>query len=558
MRWLKTCQESHKQCLNSSSEAQLLPTRLIYVGSCRENVRLCESTLLPPGTPYATLSHCWGTESFLCLQRDNYDALHRKLPLKKLPRVFRDAITLTRKASLKYLWIDSLCIIQKCEEDWAQEATKMSSVYSNGVVNIAATGFYDGSRGLFVDRSPARMRPFPVEIERDQYFDEELAVPGGRYFLAEHGMWTEGVDDAPLNQRAWVVQERMLSPRTLHFGTRQVFWECRESEACEVFPKKLPKGMLFTNAKTLVTSGVLAKPHLQGLHQPSTMQRHSDASEADRSQQAWWQIIDTYTSKALTKKSDKLVAVAGLAVPMQNQLKSRYLAGMWETDLVNQLAWTAYRLQPKPDGFRCPSWSWASIDGPVKLDHLQTDRAHQVTLARVQEVNVTSAGKNDFGSITDGHLKLQGRLGLVRLYREGEPGQADRRVTTISSWISERVYLDVSDSAIGMDTQRIVSLQVLEANADTMDSMLGTQSMLVCFFMPIAIHNREERRGMMPKIVGLLLLPTEKARGEFRRIGMFTAHTKELVAQMEEPPGTIPERHYESLDEKDLYTICVR
>lgn len=69
-----------------------------------------------------------------------------------LPRTFEDAIAFARKLRIRYLWIDSLCIIQGDTEDWQMECSIMDKVYQNSFCNLAATVSIDSHGGLFFNR----------------------------------------------------------------------------------------------------------------------------------------------------------------------------------------------------------------------------------------------------------------------------------------------------------------------------------------------------------------------------------------------------------------------
>lgn len=99
-----------------------------------------------------TLSHCWGRTQFITTTRDTLKQRIAGIALTDLSKTFKDAVSLTRKLGIRYLWIDSLCIIQKDKEDWEREAGKMGAVYSQSFLNIAATSSAEGSGGLFKER----------------------------------------------------------------------------------------------------------------------------------------------------------------------------------------------------------------------------------------------------------------------------------------------------------------------------------------------------------------------------------------------------------------------
>jgi hypothetical protein len=154
-------------------------------------------------------------------------------------------------------------IIQDSDQDWVTESSKMGSIYRCGVINLAATGFADGRNGLFVRRDPALLKPIDVKIENEVYviFDNrhgrhrQKALDKGDYYLIDTATWTQGVDDSPLCKRGWVVQERAMSIRTLQFGAQQLYWECLELKATEVYPKGLLRGSRVMDPKIFLRSG---------------------------------------------------------------------------------------------------------------------------------------------------------------------------------------------------------------------------------------------------------------------------------------------------------------
>ena len=81
----------------------------------------------------------------------NIDEYKVRLPLEDLPRTFLDAIHIARKLGIKYLWIDSLCIVQDSIEDWQHESALMAKIYESGVLNLAGTGASLGRDGLYPD-----------------------------------------------------------------------------------------------------------------------------------------------------------------------------------------------------------------------------------------------------------------------------------------------------------------------------------------------------------------------------------------------------------------------
>jgi hypothetical protein len=228
--------------------------------------------------------------------KSNITTFQEGIKISKLPRTFRDAIYVSWRMSIQYIWIDSLCIIQDSEDDWKRESALMMSVYSGAFCNIAATGAPDARTGLFFDRNASTSRaivfeipPPQVQTEPDQsplqssvigWFRSLKAIPkeiveamtrrgwvidphnapddpyiipvfeSGRYSIEENRLWRYDVFQSPLIRRAWVLQEQLLAKRTLHFTTRQLYFGCQEHIVSEIFEHnvlnihRLGKGLL--------------------------------------------------------------------------------------------------------------------------------------------------------------------------------------------------------------------------------------------------------------------------------------------------------------------------
>jgi len=187
---------------------------------------------------YIALSHRWGDlpeeqKRIICTSRDNIDARRHDqgLDMGALPKTFQDAIIVTRKLGKRYLWIDSLCIIQYGDnlEDWKKESKRMGVVFSNAYCTIAATSAKDPTRGFLTRPITQYPEPQYVKIHTSSYGPVYIS----RVVDDFHGDVETGI----LNQRAWALQERALSRRTIHFTTTQAYWECGEGVRCETLTR---------------------------------------------------------------------------------------------------------------------------------------------------------------------------------------------------------------------------------------------------------------------------------------------------------------------------------
>lgn len=199
------------------------PTRLIDVGTeGKEPIRLLK-TNQNEQYRYIALSHCWGQMSDdqrFCTYESNVKQRMANIPYDQMPATFRDAIRVTRALGVRYLWIDSLCIIQKNAADWRNESGKMEDVFNNAYCTIAASSASSSLVGFLGPRQP-----------RDTI---RLATSSGPFYLAEHiDDFAADVEKSILSSRGWVFQERALSRRTIFFTSTQVYWECGDGVICE-------------------------------------------------------------------------------------------------------------------------------------------------------------------------------------------------------------------------------------------------------------------------------------------------------------------------------------
>lgn len=208
--WLLNCSESHELC--RSNENSILPTRLILISS--ESPRLLLTSECTRRPQYATLSHSWGSCDMIKLTSENLDSFIKMIPVKRLPNTFKDAIEIAQQLGLDYLWIDSLCIIQDSEDDWQKESALMSSVYSGSTITIAASSARDSNHGCFLKPSN-----FSGGLRARITIDGQQR---GQDFRSKE-VYDLSTFNTHLGTRAWALQEKLLPPRTIHFGDRGAF-----------------------------------------------------------------------------------------------------------------------------------------------------------------------------------------------------------------------------------------------------------------------------------------------------------------------------------------------
>ncbi|UPK91972.1 hypothetical protein LCI18_002907 [Fusarium solani-melongenae] len=356
--WLGMCvraEGKHANCTKAT--VPLLPTRVILVGDDEVPPRL---VIAEPGQQayYAALSHCWGGSTPTKTTTATVQDYTTSLPAD-LPKTFLDAIKVARVLGIPYLWIDSLCIIQDSAEDWQHEASRMAQVYANAYVTIFADAAPDSTSGFLDPPSRDATPRFNVPF-KTQDLEEGVLHIRTRGFLAEElpfHTWTTkgGKGRSKLSTRGWVFQERLLSPRTLHFSRNEMAWECRSVCECECSA---------TSLRTLRTMSVI-KHFLYP--------QNIDASNV----QASWRsdIVPAYTQLGLTFPTDKLPAIEGLA-RAAGKLRSddEYVFGLWRNSIKADLMWHIPRNGRSSnrivDG-GAPTWSWASLTGEAVYDTRQ-------------------------------------------------------------------------------------------------------------------------------------------------------------------------------------------
>ncbi|KAK4083675.1 uncharacterized protein Triagg1_1337 [Trichoderma aggressivum f. europaeum] len=400
---LKTCIKDHDLCgkINASQldSPQWYPTRLIDVGtpeSDRNSVKLIETENSFPHGSYVTLSHCWGNAATVFkLERANLQSLLKELP--PLAKTFEEAISTTKELGARYIWIDCICIIQDDKADWEREASLMADVYRNAMCNISATASSDSTGGLYYDREDMLTGislSYPEEPEELLLIREELEVVGDIEFAA-------------ITKRGWVLQERLLSPRIIHFTGRQLIWECNELTASENFPNGLPNFWSYY---------YVPKRLMADSHKPLP---------AGELVEIWGDVLERYTNASLTFQSDLLPALSGIAKYLQELSRATYLAGIWKTQekpVVN-LAWECEPSLYRPTDYRAPSWSWASTDNTVKFEPFKsTSDSHEdgcfvyvETKAEIIDAQITPATSDLTGPASSGVLTIEGPLNRITI-----------------------------------------------------------------------------------------------------------------------------------------------
>lgn len=326
----------------SDDDESVLPKHVIEIGDLVQDGTLSTRIITTNGSrgKYLTLSYCWGRGPFFTMTSDNIDELHDSLPMAKLPQTIRDAVSLAKHLGFRYLWVDSLCIIQGGDVlstvDWEEQSQDMGRIYGSSSLTIAAAAADDCHHGLFQTRPIPEIPCCPVL--QNQMSDEIVYL----------GADLPDVKDRsePLGQRGWALQEAVLSRRLVTFGTTELSWKCSCCSRRETVWRTLPRD---TDSSSVLET----------------------ASEISSS---WVSLVEEYSRRSLTFMTDKLPAISGLAAVVSHNTGQDFHFGIWQRRAQHMLMWrhvgrteeqkTVYLRQKTP---RAPTWSWASVDGGVEF-----------------------------------------------------------------------------------------------------------------------------------------------------------------------------------------------
>ncbi|KAI0859771.1 heterokaryon incompatibility protein-domain-containing protein [Xylaria cubensis] len=405
---MSLCRTQHKLCTSSFFHNMTkleMPTRLIDIGDPSQDkkkpiIRLVTTrTLGIQAQPYIALSYCWGKsmQYFTCLRTNNLEALHSCIEEKKLPKSHRDTLQLARDLGFRYVWIDALCIIQGDGEDWASESRRMAQVYGNATLTIIAGRAANCAEGFLENRFRPAVEPCAIPFIRG----------GARQGLTGDGemaghIWIalpRSPLDGPTAQRGWCFQESILSSRALVFGKEQLYFECQMLQVHEdgrsrrAMPFQIQNGVGQFSPSMIIYNSITTTSPPRG--ELSNGLGQDEEREITRRWLFFWYdtVLYKYTSRDLTEASDVFTALSGLAQIVKVKVRSRYLGGLWESDIVRGLLWEVrsvrYRLPvhelvlserrvvmvtitdangvktQEAAPIQVPSWSWASVKGQV-------------------------------------------------------------------------------------------------------------------------------------------------------------------------------------------------
>ena len=428
--WLRQCCADHRNC--SQLGNRNMPTRCLNVEDL-DAIRLCITK--DQEQSYAALSYCWGPKQFpnLIATKDSLDEMLDGISLSSFPLTLRDGIVVAHEIGLSYLWIDALCIIQDDDNDKDNEIPQMRQIFSNAHCTIIAATAPHCHAGFLHTR------------ELPSSTDLCISYPGpgvkdGHLLLRKHDPdeWTlyDPLED-PINDRAWTLEERLLSPRRLIYSKNHLRWLCETTEITnggDPEDRKWPSTDRRDQMERLPTC---LSPRFT-----TSENMGDDTPESREIWYSWLKIVREYNIRSLTKSKDKLRAIGGIAELYHIKTGDQYCAGLWRSHLAEELLWKVFHPRATfssmiaeshdPDGtsrptitiyprpkYRAPTWSWASVDGTA-ANHRALTRAPFVAdvFGIIDCVIVPEKPTNLFTSVKSAVLTLQGRMKRALLHIE--------------------------------------------------------------------------------------------------------------------------------------------
>ncbi|KAJ4246058.1 hypothetical protein NW762_013803 [Fusarium torreyae] len=346
-RWLERCDKHHESTCSAQYQNLLLPkSKLSYI----DVEDLC---VVIPNKPvrYAALSYVWGSVEMPLAKKANITFL--RLPgafLKgsgvELPATIRDAVRLCAEIGIRYLWVDSICIVQDDMESKMEQIKAMGSVYANAYLTLVALASENANSSIprvSQGRSSSDRSPF-VHLPCQTVIDASQGAIGLPPMIHASTPWTK---------RAWTLQEKALSKRLLCLGP-VASWACSGAQWVEDLE---------------VLSETEGQPAFTEAEDKKSIPEWPDMARYSH-------LASSYASRRLTMPEDTVNAFEGIMTPMEHYFPKGFLFGTPEFLFDIGLLWQHRRRGAKPRSgldwadkkHEFPSWSWISHHGL----HLQT------------------------------------------------------------------------------------------------------------------------------------------------------------------------------------------
>ena len=495
--WLQDCLVNHTSCRLEQSP---LPKRLLDLNFLETSNIIYLYLSFPTETGvYATISYTWGASGYKRFKTKNHDPDHPELTedshragidVGRFPQTLQDAIYIAKRLGFRYLWIDSVCIVQDDDDDWAEQSAAMTQVYGGARLNISATSGENSEWGILRSIPQHGIQIGRVTVPRVDHYGNGEGEEERRDIFVGKPLDVLDLEDKHLASRGWVFQERLVSVATLHYTDEGMLWECARGIKLE---------------------------HDQGFHvndwkkQWKTVMDHAPASASGKQEhsgengnkeailRSWNEWIAAYSERELYDVKDRLHAIAGVVKTLVHRFGLTYAAGLWQEDIVGGLMWKRFnrtKTLKRFEGDGTPSWSWASVQGRLEyMDVRLKGSLKGPNLEIVGQAEVEEERPGSFGRVSSGRIQVRGMLQEVLVDKGVHPGVRQRE------W-----------EEVGVRSGFVNPVNVLVM----LDGPFVSDSMLFrCWCLRLGSYDDAGREGDL----FLLLEQVDKDRNHFRRVG---------------------------------------
>ncbi|KAK0651027.1 heterokaryon incompatibility protein-domain-containing protein [Cercophora newfieldiana] len=506
-----------------------LPTRLLDLGAnATAEARLVSTSDFGRPAKYAALSYSWGTKEEAASQLKTTTAnlrQHQKRILSaSMTRVMKDAIVVCQALSIRYLWIDALCIIQDSgsgshSSDWDKESKQMGEVFQHAYVTLCAASskschesFLEGPGLRQLQNIIFRSKRKPSTAGTGHYSMTKLSRT---YY--KHSQFREAhtfplcLEASHWWDRGWVLQEREMSRRLLIFGQNMVYYVCPHC-------RRSSNGLHETSTVPFLFSGTI-----QRLEPDSNMPNIVFYNLFTR-------LAAQYSALELTYESDRLPAISGFAKRIGDITNSRYLAGLWEDNLYRDLLWCWRNKDMGSADWtpRIPSWSWVRRPAPfysgvVGIYFLDNEENVEPAYRNIKG-HTDLVGLNPYGEVNGGQIEVTTRAAYFPWTGEGEYEMAKSE-----SGFLRLIKADGLRYFAHCQLDWIPSDDILDGEASLLNGSPGIVLILIAASdsprpppspsdIPVSVSANTNRNAW-----GLILSPLSGRPGCYMRVGIFTS-----------------------------------
>lgn len=495
-----------------------LPRRVLDLGehgSPDSDLRLRECSKREHAR-YVALSHVWQRDLILQTTKGTLNERKERIAFSDLSSTFQDAVVMCRMLVIRYLWIDSLCIVQNDADDWERESSKMKDVYSRAFFTIKMHGSARNSMIHHDIPTPSARYPGVIHVRRVDLrpdFDSNIVTGpvGNLQKEPSNQRWNR------VSQRGWCFQERALSRRNLHFTGQELAIE--EEGMLQWCQCSLHKG----SQARIGFSGSISSGHF---------------FYPGRDDLAWREVVSQYSTRIFTFRWDVLPGLVGIAQTFaDNTHLGGYVAGLWTTDLLRWLcwrsrgweandlldqtrltprAWLCYNVRPRrlplSPIYSVPSFSWASRFGPCEFMPEPLNAREVEETAKIIDFEQQTSPLNPLGRVIYCWIDISGPLYLCKHYSSAHNPKL-RGVCMGEAWVVDEEFQERWDTSLPEEELlEHVNACGKQYNIDAMDDIPpwgSTVYLLELFCQRPSIYEPAART------IALVLVPEDEQSGVY-------------------------------------------